>query len=91
MSRKERSSTLTLSNVAVLGWGESSLDDKKDLNRPGILQEKSPNGKLPKHLRTEWQRKPSKDDPDVSQTNLPPSFLALFGSRLTESLRASFG
>ncbi|GAA5979469.1 hypothetical protein JCM5350_003916 [Sporobolomyces pararoseus] len=52
-------------------WGESSLDDKKDLNRPGILQEKSPDGKLPKHLRTEWQRKPSKVDPDVLFAEAP--------------------
>ncbi|GAA6019350.1 hypothetical protein JCM11491_000903 [Sporobolomyces phaffii] len=53
-------------------WGESPADDKKDLNRPGIVQ---PSGdavdKLPKHLRKEWSRTPSKVDPDVVFAEAP--------------------
>lgn len=46
------------------GWGQSADDDKKDLERPGIQQE-APTNRLPKHLREEWTRKPSKVNPDV--------------------------
>ncbi|GAA5908580.1 Rad24p [Sporobolomyces salmoneus] len=52
-------------------WGESEKEDKKDLNRPGIRQELEPSSKLPKHLRKEWNRKPSKVDPDVVFAEAP--------------------
>ncbi|GAA5962263.1 hypothetical protein JCM3765_004725 [Sporobolomyces pararoseus] len=55
-------------------WGESLQDDKKDLNRPGILQQPKPQeqpDRLPKHLRKEWERKPSKVDPDVLFAEAP--------------------
>ncbi|GAA5938024.1 Rad24p [Sporobolomyces koalae] len=51
-------------------WGQSATDDKKDLNRPGILQERTLD-KLPKHLREEWGRPPSKVDPDVLFAEAP--------------------
>jgi hypothetical protein len=47
------------------GWGDTVEDDKKDLNRPGILQNHEYD-KLPKHLRkTDVGRRASKVDPDV--------------------------
>ncbi|GJN94063.1 hypothetical protein Rhopal_007127-T1 [Rhodotorula paludigena] len=51
-------------------WGESADDDKKDLGRPGIVQERE-SDKLPRHLRKEWDRKPSKVDPDAVFAEAP--------------------
>ncbi|GAA5870623.1 hypothetical protein JCM1840_004819 [Sporobolomyces johnsonii] len=51
-------------------WGDSPEDDKKDLGRPGIVQEREYD-KLPKHLRKEWKRRPSKVDPDVLFAEAP--------------------
>ncbi|BGP20553.1 RFC checkpoint protein Rad17 [Rhodosporidiobolus nylandii] len=51
-------------------WGDSAEDDKKDLNRSGVLQERE-YGKLPKHLREEWDRRSSKVDPDVLFAEAP--------------------
>ncbi|GAA6039753.1 hypothetical protein JCM8097_004201 [Rhodosporidiobolus ruineniae] len=52
-------------------WGDSADDDKKDLNRPGVLQELEYD-KLPKHLRKAgWERKASKVDPDVLFAEAP--------------------
>lgn len=47
------------------GWGDSADDDKKDRDRVGIVQEREYD-RLPRHLRDEWDRRPSKVDPDVS-------------------------
>jgi len=66
-----------------IGWGDSDLDDKKDLGRIGIVQPLSNEArkrlnKLPKHLKSEWGGKgTSKVDPDVSHVP-PPSFLFLY-------------
>ncbi|GEM11224.1 cell cycle checkpoint protein rad17 [Rhodotorula toruloides] len=51
-------------------WGQSAEDDKKDLGRAGILQERQYD-KLPRHLRKEWTRDPSKVDPDVLFAEAP--------------------
>ncbi|ORY88337.1 Rad17 cell cycle checkpoint protein-domain-containing protein [Leucosporidium creatinivorum] len=51
-------------------WGESADDDKKDLDRQGIQQEQEID-RLPKHLRKEWTRKPSKVNPDVLFAEAP--------------------
>ncbi|GAA5838526.1 hypothetical protein JCM11251_003416 [Rhodosporidiobolus azoricus] len=52
-------------------WGDSAEDDKKDLGRPGILQERDYD-KLPEHLRKAgWQRKASKVDPDMLFAEAP--------------------
>ncbi|GAA6015227.1 hypothetical protein JCM10207_003651 [Rhodosporidiobolus poonsookiae] len=52
-------------------WGDSADDDKKDLNRPGVLQEREYD-KLPKHLRKAgWTRKASKVDPDMLFAEAP--------------------
>ncbi|BGO95909.1 hypothetical protein NBRC10512_005496 [Rhodotorula toruloides] len=51
-------------------WGQSAEDDKKDLGRTGILQERQ-SDKLPKHLRKQWTREPSKVDPDVLFAEAP--------------------
>ncbi|SCV69150.1 BQ2448_2170 [Microbotryum intermedium] len=52
-------------------WNISAEEDKKDLSRSGILQppssstaDGSPLPKLPRHLRAEYSRQPSKVDPD---------------------------
>lgn len=55
------------------GWGESAEDDRKDLERPGILQENRLE-RLPRHLRAEWTRAPSKVDPDVGRDRFVPRF-----------------
>ncbi|GAA6059117.1 hypothetical protein JCM10212_003864 [Sporobolomyces blumeae] len=52
-------------------WGDSAADDKKDLTRPGILQARDLEYKLPRHLRREWERRPSKVDPDVLFAEAP--------------------
>ncbi|GAA5905927.1 hypothetical protein JCM6882_009072 [Rhodosporidiobolus microsporus] len=52
-------------------WGDSTEDDKKDLGRPGVLQEREYD-KLPKHLRKAgWQKKASKVDPDMLFAEAP--------------------
>ncbi|GAA5966338.1 hypothetical protein JCM21900_003101 [Sporobolomyces salmonicolor] len=51
-------------------WGDSPQDDKKDLGRPGIVQEREYD-KLPKHFRKEWKRRPSKVDPDALFAEAP--------------------
>ncbi|BGP51970.1 RFC checkpoint protein Rad17 [Rhodotorula kratochvilovae] len=51
-------------------WGDSPDDDKKDRDRVGIVQEREYN-KLPRHLRAEWDRRPSKVDPDVLFAEAP--------------------
>ncbi|GAA5982496.1 hypothetical protein JCM10908_006672 [Rhodotorula pacifica] len=51
-------------------WGQSAEDDKKDLGRQGIVQEREYD-RLPKHLRKEWERAPSKVDPDVLFAEAP--------------------
>ncbi|GAA5883191.1 hypothetical protein JCM3774_002414 [Rhodotorula dairenensis] len=51
-------------------WGQSADDDKKDLGRPGIVQEREYD-RLPKHLRREWDRAPTKVDPDVLFAEAP--------------------
>ncbi|GAA5870913.1 hypothetical protein JCM8547_000031 [Rhodosporidiobolus lusitaniae] len=52
-------------------WGDSADDDKKDLNRPGILQNREYD-KLPKHLRKAGLgRNASKVDPDVLFAEAP--------------------
>ncbi|KAK4052775.1 RFC checkpoint protein Rad17 [Microbotryomycetes sp. JL201] len=51
-------------------WGQRPDDDKKDLDRPGILQE-CETKRLPRHLREKWSRAPSKVDPDVLFAEAP--------------------
>ncbi|GAA5987128.1 hypothetical protein JCM11641_006435 [Rhodosporidiobolus odoratus] len=51
-------------------WGNSAEDDKKDLNRPGIVQDRAFD-ELPKHLREEWERKVSKVDVDLLFAEAP--------------------
>ncbi|SGY73232.1 BQ5605_C005g03277 [Microbotryum silenes-dioicae] len=48
-------------------WNISAEEDKKDLNRSGILQPpaiSTPLPKPPRHLRAKYSREPSKVDPD---------------------------
>ncbi|GAA5842781.1 hypothetical protein JCM9279_003984 [Rhodotorula babjevae] len=52
-------------------WGDSPDDDKKDRDRVGIVQEREVASRLPKHLRDEWERRPSKVDPDVLFAEAP--------------------
>ncbi|GAA6051572.1 hypothetical protein JCM3770_003478 [Rhodotorula araucariae] len=51
-------------------WGDSPEDDKKDRDRVGIVQEREYD-KLPRHLRKEWERRPTKVDPDVLFAEAP--------------------
>ncbi|KAM0750463.1 Rad17-domain-containing protein [Meredithblackwellia eburnea MCA 4105] len=51
-------------------WGISEADDKKDIGRAGVKQKKTHN-KLPPHLRQQWDRAPSKVDPDVMFAEAP--------------------
>ncbi|KAI5475119.1 cell cycle checkpoint protein rad17 [Pseudohyphozyma bogoriensis] len=51
-------------------WGISAEDDKKDLGRPGIEQERMYD-RLPKHLRAEWNRKATKVNPDTLFAEAP--------------------
>lgn len=63
-----------LTHIFSAGWGDTVEDDKKDLNRPGILQDREYE-KLPKHLRKSGiGRRASKVDPDV-RAPLAASFL----------------
>ncbi|KPV73164.1 uncharacterized protein RHOBADRAFT_55377 [Rhodotorula graminis WP1] len=52
-------------------WGDSPDDDKKDRDRVGIVQERDEASRLPRHLRDEWDRRPSKVDPDVLFAEAP--------------------
>ncbi|KAK4694293.1 cell cycle checkpoint protein, partial [Phenoliferia sp. Uapishka_3] len=51
-------------------WGISADDDKKDTGRQGVAPLKVLD-RLPKHLRKEWSRAPSKVDPDVMFSEAP--------------------
>ncbi|BGP58407.1 RFC checkpoint protein Rad17 [Rhodotorula sphaerocarpa] len=51
-------------------WGQSAEDDKKDVGRPGIVQDRKYD-RLPKHLRAEWDRTPTKVDPDAVFAGAP--------------------
>ncbi|POY74924.1 hypothetical protein BMF94_1900 [Rhodotorula taiwanensis] len=51
-------------------WGQSADDDKKDLGRPGIVQDREYD-RLPKHLRNEWDRAATKVDPDAVFAEAP--------------------
>jgi cell cycle checkpoint protein len=48
----------------------SAEDDKKDRERAQIRQETA-GGRLPRHLRDQYTRKPSKVDPDVLFAEAP--------------------
>jgi hypothetical protein len=66
------------------GWGESADDDKKDLERPGIEQNHEID-RLPKHLRKEWTRSPSKVNPDVCLSFVSPRSMASLTRTFTRS------
>ncbi|KAH8917061.1 hypothetical protein BT69DRAFT_705130 [Atractiella rhizophila] len=54
-------------------WDQREEDDKKDLKR-GSIKQRSTTDKLPKHLRKEWKRMPSKVDPErlVEEGSIDP-------------------
>lgn len=60
----------SLPSLDRVGWGVSDDDDKKDRDRAQVRQEAS-EPKLPRHLRKQYARRPSKVDPDVLFAEAP--------------------